>query len=70
MALAKDRVVLRAQEILTLGPFHVVFLPDFVTAVTVMEYEVFFFPVNLGLTVRPAFTEIVFVIITPLADFN
>ena len=45
-------------------------MPDFVTAVTVMEYEVFFFPVSVGLTVPPALTEIVFVIITPLADFN
>jgi hypothetical protein len=45
-------------------------LPDFVTAVTVMEYEVFFFPVSVGLTVPPAFTEMVFVMIAPLADFN
>ena len=26
-----------AQEVFTRGPFHVVFLPDLVTAVTVME---------------------------------
>ena len=61
---------LQGQEVLTLGPFHVVFLPDFVTAVTVMEYVVFFLPVSVGFTVPPAFTEIVFVMIAPLADFN